>query len=327
MSEVSYVLQLACATCMHAMRPPQLTAAIRTPRRISRALPLGPYNPLAAAAAAALSDRTIADDEARLSHVTLLHPDPFSDSIDTGTSTAQTSPRQPTHVGAPVATLSSTTLHILQLRDAPSTASALAPVVTEVLARLPLSAVCSTAVDDQWLEVVFTALANHQAAGDDAVAVPDSVEHGSTLVRKDGGPPASAQRAESQQAAAPALPLESASTALSTGGLDDGGTGGSGDTDVERTGSGESKPPPPRPTTPPQAVGPGEGLGGAGLPFRVLRVRCADADGAAALRAAVARRQATVQEMLRRRGALAHVAADGHNDAVAAGGGPATEHE
>ena len=47
-------MQLACATCMHAMLPPTLNAVLRTPRPLHRAVPLHAYDTLVAAAHAAL---------------------------------------------------------------------------------------------------------------------------------------------------------------------------------------------------------------------------------------------------------------------------------
>lgn len=51
---LSHVVQLACATCMHAMHPPTLNALLRIPRPLYRAAPIHAYHALVAAAYSAL---------------------------------------------------------------------------------------------------------------------------------------------------------------------------------------------------------------------------------------------------------------------------------
>lgn len=296
---------------MHAMRPPELSAAIRIPRPVDRALPLGTYEPLAAAAAAAQGTLAPAAGADHLSHVTPLHPDPFAvDNHGHGSSTLQSCSLSTHPVGmatatasasgkdeqaAPVATLTAAALQVLRLPEAAPSASAAAPA--EVLARLPLSAVCSTAVDEQWLEVVFTAPADTKLSGPDAVVLPAPMRHGGTPAEEGGR----GSRGEPQDPTRDDI----ASCSVDAGSLTSTSSAGAAAGDARGAAPAQGLLPLSQPRAD-EASNVGEG---GGLPFRVLRVCCADSEGAAALRSAIVRQLATRREMLRRRSTLAPASA------------------
>lgn len=279
---------------MHAMRPPQLSAAIRIPQHVDRALPIGTYDPLAAAAAAARPSLPPAAAAGHLVHVTPLRPDPFTtathspgsstpaphsvSTLHARTSSATAALQSVDEEVAPVATLSTAGLQILRLPGDAPVATVAAPV--EVMAQLPLSAVCSTAVDGRWIEVVFTTPAGRSHGGADSVVLPVPIQHGTSAEdrgRGSGGAPQHSTLAETTQSAAAAAGGAVQDAARVAGTL------------------------PPAQSRAADAVDDGEG---GGLPFRVLRVCCANSEGAAALRAAIVRQQATRREMLRRRATL-----------------------
>lgn len=295
---------------MHAMRPPQLTAVIRARRPVSRALPLGHFDALGASATAALATAQPAGGEPRLEHVTRLHQEPFGAPTPatsappassaglsaTGSLTTYTAANFQTGAqdgGSPVATLTENTLHVLRMHvDAPNSARetvrAAPAVAPQLLARLPLAAICSTAAAGEWVEVVFTSPRAGTRDAHDAVVLPGEVRDGGLARAATGG--GERLHSTAQRASAPP-PTQSAGSAAardvhvrpaSGDGVAGPVEGGSHVQEVQ-----------PGPSAPAEASG--------GLPFRVLRLRCEDGVAAAALRDALVQRQGTLREMLQRR--------------------------
>lgn len=274
---------------MHAMRPPQLSAAIRTRRAVFLHLPFGPYQPLTAESAAALStlDPTAAIPRLPVSHVTRLHPNPFAASNpgrDAVTSAlARTSAlghtrRKPAAPrAAPVATLTSAALHVMLLPCEQSTPTTTPASAATLLARLPLHAVCSVAAAGEWLEVVYSMPAGHSiGAACDAVVLPapPTAEVPPTA----GGETGSLGISGLAESGSPTGELTTQGRLLDASG------GASSRTLSPRAQQHTDAPPQ-----------------GFGLPFRILRVRCESEAGAAELRAAVALQLMARAETLRRR--------------------------
>lgn len=283
---------------MHAMCPPQLTTAILTPRRIFRNLPLGPYQPLHAASAAALDSLAPVATDAHLPvcHVTPLHPEPLPParpSTDAAASTLARSTILPAaQHGESVAALTPAALHILQLPGEPSSA-AISAAAPEILARLPLRVVCSSAADGAWLEVVYTAPAGLANGRDDIVHPP--AEHDVRAVA--GGDAGSTDSTGSTKDAVAYPAIEGARAAKRAQHAADAD---------EEAAPNKAEPGALLRAAGNEAEGPAQG---SGLPFRVLRVRCDSAAGAARLHAAVAAQLLARVDALRRRAPLVPPAA------------------
>eukprot|EP00892_Ulva_mutabilis_P009193 jgi/Ulvmu1/6646/UM003_0284.1 len=298
---------LACEACMHAMCPQQLNATIRTPRTIFRSLPLGPYQPLQAASAAALTSIAPVATGMRLPvcHVTPLHPEPLpaahpiAETSTSGRKETRSAGLPAAQPAAPVAALTPVALHILQLPEVKSPAPATLTGSAALLTRLPLRTICSSAADGEWLEVVYTAPAGHAAGGRDGIVVPTAAEHemravsvSGTAGRAEAGVQASMELMVNRDAAhAVAHTARTAQEPPREGAVDSGRRAPTSDSD----GGGAQQ------EAAPAAEGPAQGLG---LPFRVLRVRCASVDGAAELHAALGVQRRVRAETLRRRAPL-----------------------